>query len=125
MTTKGIAESSETAPQSLGLRLRTAREYHDMSVATLARRIGVEPDTIAAWETDEQTPRANRLPALSGILDVTLPWLLDGRDDGSLTPRLPSLSDLRRDLDGIAHAISKLASAVETAREHLSELERE
>lgn len=67
--------------QPLGPRLRVARENAGLSVEELARRIGVETASVAAWENDERPPRANRLMMLCGVLDISIKWLLEGRED--------------------------------------------
>lgn len=86
----------EQYEQSIGPRIAIAREHMGMSVDDLAARLGVEPASVRAWEADERTPRANRLLMLAGILDVSLLWLLEGREDGRLTSEeAPGIEELR------------------------------
>ena len=40
-------------PASLGGRIRAAREGEGLSEEVLARRLGLDPGTVAAWERDE------------------------------------------------------------------------
>ncbi len=68
-------------PQPFGPRLQVARENAGLSQAELARRVGVMVGSIKAWETNTHKPRANRLQMLAGVLDVSLPWLLEGREN--------------------------------------------
>mgnify|MGYP005645810423 CR=1 FL=1 len=75
---------SDDSSSMLGLRLRNAREELGLSSAQLARRIGVEKQSLDAWEAGERPPRANRLVMLSGMLGVSLlcgvapiPWTPD------------------------------------------------
>jgi transcriptional regulator with XRE-family HTH domain len=63
---------------TLGGRLSRARDAKSMSVSDVAGRIGVKPQTIAAWESDRSEPRANRLVMLAGFLGVTPTWLMHG-----------------------------------------------
>ncbi|MEK1850611.1 MAG: helix-turn-helix transcriptional regulator [Phyllobacterium sp.] len=63
---------------TLGGRLSRARDAKSMSVSEVAGRIGVKPQTIAAWESDRSEPRANRLVMLAGFLGVTPTWLMHG-----------------------------------------------
>nr|WP_051011666.1 helix-turn-helix transcriptional regulator [Nitratireductor pacificus] len=62
----------------MGGRLSRARDAIGLSVAELARRLGVKAATIQAWESDRAQPRANRLAMLAGVLNVSLSWLLHG-----------------------------------------------
>lgn len=63
---------------TMGGRLSRARDATGLSVAQLARRLGVKSSTIQAWESDRSQPRANRLAMLAGVLNVSLSWLLHG-----------------------------------------------
>lgn len=63
---------------TMGGRLSRARDAVGLSVAQLARRLGVKSSTIQAWESDRSQPRANRLAMLAGVLNVSLSWLLHG-----------------------------------------------
>ena len=82
--------------QEVGARIRMARKASGMSVALLARRIGVEAASMKAWEKGEREPRANRLRMLSGLLNVPLAWLLDGRDPEPLGPPVLTVHALRQ-----------------------------
>lgn len=68
-------------PDPMGPRIAIARENMGMSVDELAAHLGVTPASVSAWESDQRTPRANRLQMLAGILNVSLAWLLEGRED--------------------------------------------
>jgi transcriptional regulator with XRE-family HTH domain len=63
---------------TMGGRLSRAREAKSMSVSQVAGRIGVQPQTITAWESDRSEPRANRLVMLAGFLGVSPTWLIHG-----------------------------------------------
>lgn len=67
---------------TFGDRVAAAREAQDLTQKALAKRIGVSTKTLEAWENDISEPRANRLRMLSGILNVSMPWLLTGEGDG-------------------------------------------
>lgn len=69
-------------PQPLGPRIRVARENAGLSIDETARRLGVTAKTLKAWESDRKEPRANRLFTLAGILNVSMSWFLEGREDG-------------------------------------------
>lgn len=71
--------SEDTA--TFGDRVAAAREYLSMSEEDLAKRLGIKVETIRKWENDLAEPRANKLQMLSGILNVSLRWLLTGQGD--------------------------------------------
>ncbi len=67
---------------TFGDRLQGAREALALSQHDLARHLGVTDKTILAWEDDMAEPRANRLQMLSGVLNVSMRWLLTGEGAG-------------------------------------------
>ncbi|MFT7147086.1 MAG: transcriptional regulator with XRE-family HTH domain, partial [Yoonia sp.] len=76
--------SDETA--TFGDRLAAAREAAGLSQTSLADKLGVKPGTMESWENDAKEPRANRLQMISGILGVSMSWLLTGAGDGPEAP---------------------------------------
>lgn len=72
--------SNEAA--TFGDRIAAAREARRISQKSLAKRLGVGLKTIESWENDVSEPRANKLQTLSGILNVSIPWLLTGDGTG-------------------------------------------
>ncbi|MGA0714769.1 MAG: helix-turn-helix domain-containing protein [Gemmobacter sp.] len=89
---------------TFGDRLAGAREAQGMTQSGLARAIGVRIETMRNWEDDRAEPRANRLQMLSGVLGVSIRWLLTGEGEGPDGPdereRAPEaravLAELRR-----------------------------
>lgn len=67
---------------TFGDRLAAAREQTGLSQEDLAKRLGVKLITLQAWEQDLKEPRANRLQMLSGMLNISLSWLLTGQGEG-------------------------------------------
>ena len=91
--------SNETA--TFGDRVATTREACPMSQKALSKRLGVALKTVEAWENDLSEPRANKLQMLSGVLNVSLPWLLTGEGVGLSEPYPvadPDLSELMSQL---------------------------
>ena len=72
--------SNEAA--TFGDRVAAAREARHMTQKALAKRLGVGLKTIEGWENDIAEPRANKLQTLSGVLNVSIPWLLTGDGAG-------------------------------------------
>jgi transcriptional regulator with XRE-family HTH domain len=67
---------------TFGDRLAGAREIAGMTQGQLAKRLGVKKKTMEDWENDIRDPRAMRLSMLTGLLNVSLLWLLTGEGDG-------------------------------------------
>ena len=63
---------------TLGGRISRAREASGLTVAQVVKRLGVRVATYSAWEADRSEPRANKLVALAGILNVSPTYLLSG-----------------------------------------------
>ena len=97
---------------TFGDRLAGAREAAGLDQAGLAKRLGIRLSTLKDWEDDLSEPRANKLSMLSGVLNVSMRWLLMGEGDdlGGAHLRadvtLADLADLRGDLES---ALAKLA----------------
>lgn len=82
------------ANATFGDRVAAAREALGMSEEQLADRLGIKVKTLRGWEQDVSEPRANKLQMLSGILNVSLRWLLTGEGDGIAAPADLGSADL-------------------------------
>jgi HTH-type transcriptional regulator, cell division transcriptional repressor len=71
---------------TFGDRVAGAREAANLTQETLARQLGVKLATIQNWENDHSEPRANKLQMMSGMLNVSMRWLLTGEGEGVETP---------------------------------------
>jgi len=87
---------------TFGDRLAGAREAAHLTPEVLARRLGVKLATIQNWENDNSEPRANKLQMLSGMLSVSMRWLLTGEGDGIDSPVESSSADLQKALAEMA-----------------------
>lgn len=67
---------------TFGDRLAGAREAMGLTQAQLARKLGVKLATLQGWEQDLTEPRANKLQMVSGMLGVSITWLINGKGDG-------------------------------------------
>ena len=104
--------SEETA--TFGDRLAGAREAEGLTQTELARRIGVKIKTLRGWEEDLNEPRANKLQMLSGLLNVSLRWLLTGEGEGINEPAhgpddRPEMRDLLLEIRDIKSQMSRSA----------------
>lgn len=75
---------------TFGDRIAAARDAAQMTPEQLARRLGVKLRTLQNWENDLSEPRANKLSMISGLLNVSMIWLLTGEE--TVFPRPPKRS---------------------------------
>lgn len=86
---------------TFGDRLAAAREARAMTQKSLARRMGVALKTVEGWENDVREPRANKLQMMSGLLDVSIAWLLTGEGKGvdvDSHPEVPEVAELLNEM---------------------------
>ena len=111
--------SDESA--TFGDRVAAARDAVGLSQNELAKRLGVKERTIVAWEDDTAEPRANKLQMLSGVLNVSMRWLLTGSGDGleapteagEISPDISSLLAEMRELRGQSIALGERLGRLE------------
>jgi transcriptional regulator with XRE-family HTH domain len=82
---------------TFGDRIAAARDAAQMTPEQLARRLGVKLRTLQNWENDLSEPRANKLSMISGLLNVSMIWLLTGEGDGVSAPseEISQTADIR------------------------------
>lgn len=103
---------------TLGDRIAAARNSAGLTQSGLAGRLGVGVKVISAWENDRSEPRANRLATLSGLLGVSVAWLLSGVGDGVSPPGSQSAAPVGpRELE-----ITVFAADLEAARGFYTDL---
>lgn len=107
---------------TFGDRIAGAREQAGMGQEDLAERLGVKLETIQAWEEDLSEPKANKLPRMAGLLNVSLSWLLVGEGEGPDTPA-PELgqgaAELIAEVENIRVQISAAAERLERLEQNL------
>ncbi|NDW51830.1 helix-turn-helix domain-containing protein [Aliiroseovarius sp. PrR006] len=99
---------------TFGDRLAAAREAENMTQSALARRLGVKLKTLRGWEEDLSEPRANKLQMVSGVLNVSMRWLLTGEGEGVEEPALengdaPEVRDLLLEIRDIKMQMNRSA----------------
>ncbi|WP_274424337.1 helix-turn-helix domain-containing protein [Chelativorans sp. YIM 93263] len=104
---------------TMGGRLSRARDSAGLTIAELARRLGVKASTIQAWESDRSQPRANRLAMLAGVLNVSLSWLLHGV---GASPADESRSDL---VQAVSTNLQRLQRLHEETASIIAQIERD
>lgn len=112
---------------TFGDRVAGARESVGLSQDNLAQRLGVKEKTIRAWEDDQAEPRANKLAMMSGVLNVSMRWLLTGDGQGvadpdenqALPPEINGLLAELREMRGQALALGERVGRIEKKLRHL------
>ena len=120
--------------RTIAERLVEARETAGLTQAEAARLSAVAVRTLKSWETGKVKPRPNKLQILSGVLGVSLLWLLSGNEeyevpDDSRTSRLDQLehkvrrlSDLQREMSSISEEITAELAAIRSIDAELDKL---
>ncbi len=107
---------------TFGDRVAGARENAGMSQEELSHRLGVKLTTLCNWEDDLNEPRSNKLQMLSGVLGVSLGWLLTGEGPGLTAP--DAVARLDPDIEAILADMRKIRSELAQATDRLSLLEK-
>jgi transcriptional regulator with XRE-family HTH domain len=110
----------ETA--TFGDRLAAARDVAQLTQKELAQRVGIKVSTLRNWEEDLSEPRANRLSILSGILGVSLRWLLTAEGEGLLAP--DENAPIASDLSAILTELRAVRAQMKQSTERLALLEK-
>ena len=95
---------------TFGDRIYAAREAVGLSQSALDIRLGVQLKTVKKWEEDITEPRANKLQMISGLLNISITWLLIGEGIGPQDPEstMPISADLNEILVELRHTKSEL-----------------
>jgi transcriptional regulator with XRE-family HTH domain len=108
---------------TIGIRIRRAREATNLSAAQLARRIGIKTATLTGWEMGQSEPRANRLTMLAGCLSVSPTWLLYGVGEAPQGDALSSeLAVLRSSLKTVRDLHERTGAAIDRLEEQIVRL---
>lgn len=106
---------------TFGDRLAGAREAAGMTQKEMAQRLGVKLKTLQGWEDDVTEPRANKLSTVSGLLNVSLRWLLMAEGDG---PEPPAETEPDADVTAMMTEIRALRTQIVGTAERLGRLEK-
>ena len=100
--------SESTKPSDIfKMRLRTAREFRELSQAELASRAGLQASAVSHFETGTRKPSFDNLKRLGDALRVTTDYLLGRTDEmeGSAT----SADQLHRHYAGLSAEYQEMA----------------
>ncbi|MDC1382396.1 helix-turn-helix domain-containing protein [Candidatus Puniceispirillum sp.] len=118
MPNQTIFQSNEE-DTTLGGRISLAREASGLSISQVVKRLGVKSITYKAWEADRSEPRANKLVALAGILNVSPPYLLSGLGEQPIKISLPE-----QQINQLTLQVEQLEQSLETATTSLRQIKR-
>lgn len=105
---------------TLGGRIVDAREAQQLTTSQLARRMGIEAETLNDWETDRAEPQSNRLLTLAGILDVSPAWLLTGAGEDPFDSFSEAeMVQIRDSVDNLRQQVLMLADELERLQTRL------
>jgi transcriptional regulator with XRE-family HTH domain len=108
---------------TFGDRLAAARDQAALSQGDLAKRLGVKLSTLRAWEDDRSEPRANKLQMVSGVLGVSMGWLMTGEGDGVDAPDAGALPPADG-LEALLLELRQVRADITKSNERLALLEK-
>ena len=119
MTVTDLSEKTNDF-DTVGGRLSRARDAINLPLEQVAELVGVEDNTLKAWECDQALPRSNRITMLAGILGVSASWLLFGRGSSPNQEATPShteiielqIHDLKLEYQKIGSEIKRLEESL-------------
>ena len=114
-------------------RIIEAREAKNLTVEQVAERASVTIKTLRQWEAGSTKPRSNKLQMLSGVLGVTLTWLIDGSVDhdpelarpsglDQLELKMQRMALLQCELQQLSHEIAEDLAAMKKIDDELESL---
>ena len=106
---------------TFGDRLAAGREATGMSQSQFAKRLGVKVATLRKWEDDFAEPRANRLAMISGILGVSMRWLITGEGEGVSGPDAVPLDS---DRQALLTELREIRTVLLAKAEHVANIEK-
>jgi len=112
----------ETAAATFGGRLKAARKAKGLTIASMGQKLGVEAAKVATWESDDDTPRANRIQMLAGLLNVSIIWLITGESNG--TTNVAETHDRPTIINDTLGEITQLKTTLLDAHAKLESLEQ-
>ena len=95
-------------------RIASARIAVGMSQLELAENLGVKLSSVENWESEITSPRSNLLSRMSGILNVSILWLLAGTETHDIQePNLEETANLNRKIQHAESLIEELSKVLQ------------
>ena len=104
---------------TIGGRIGRAREAAGLTVAQVARRLGVKTATWQGWENDRSEPRSNKLTMIAGTLGVSPAWLLTGFGEGPTEAVDDEIQLLRQEVRLIVQDVSSAQARLDAVLKRL------
>ncbi|MEO1562066.1 MAG: helix-turn-helix transcriptional regulator [Pseudomonadota bacterium] len=113
---------------TFGDRLEAARNARGLTLESFAEKLGVALDVVEAWENNMKLPRANRMQMISGLLNVSLVWLLNGEDNGTFNvadnyDRPEGINDTLGEITQVRTSIMHILDRLDALEERLLDIE--
>ncbi|MEM0976161.1 MAG: helix-turn-helix transcriptional regulator [Pseudomonadota bacterium] len=113
---------------TFGDRLEAARQAKGLSIDSFAEKLGIGADVVEAWENNMKLPRANRMQMMSGLLNVSLVWLLNGDDNGTFHvadnyDRSEGVNDTLGELAQMRSTLQHVLDRIDALEERLLDLD--
>lgn len=95
----GYHDHYQAQDDTLGGRISLARESAMQSIEDAACQLGVTTQIWMDWECDRASPESYHMPLMTGVLRISLPWLVTGQGPGP-TPfaSVSDVDEVRREL---------------------------
>ena len=74
--------------QTLGKRIGALRREKGLKQDELAEKLGISPQAVSKWETDQTCPDISLLPQLAKLLDISVDELLSGKQESAPAVRM-------------------------------------
>lgn len=65
---------------TLGQRIKQLRESHHLTQKLLSKKLSINRDALAKWETDRAYPDINTIKEIANYFNVTIDYLLENCD---------------------------------------------
>ncbi|SOC11814.1 helix-turn-helix domain-containing protein [Rhodobacter maris] len=114
----------DEAVATFGDRLAAAREAAGLSRSDLAEKLGALPEIYCSWEDDAAMPRANQIQMLSGMLGVSLSWLLTGEGPGIPAPHeaAAATAEAEAELERLTEDLAATQARMELLEERVRQM---
>lgn len=96
---KGNLHIDSMEQDSLGARLRKAREDSGLTQTQIAKEFLITRNAVSLWESDVNAPTTDKIARIADLTGVSVEWLLSGRDTKIVQkPDIANPRDLPRDV---------------------------
>ena len=98
-----------TTAESLGQRIREARDAHGVKQGEAAAELGIAQSKLSRWELGKSAPRPDELAAFADRFGVSVDWLLGRQGSRGLSATVPNATHTL-DPDGVMYRVADRAA---------------